>query len=114
MASEINVLVGGEAGQGIQTIGFILAKIFARAGANVFADQDYESRVRGGHNFYRVRASADKVNAIREEVNILVAIDQNTINLHRKELIKGGVIIFDSDKNKVENSDTINLGLPMG
>jgi 2-oxoglutarate ferredoxin oxidoreductase subunit alpha len=50
-------MIGGEAGQGVQSAGFILAKTFSRAGFHVFADQDYESRVRGGHNFYRIRAA---------------------------------------------------------
>ena len=56
MESQLNVMVGGEAGQGVQSVGFILAKAFARGEYHVFADQDYESRVRGGHNFFRVRA----------------------------------------------------------
>ena len=55
MSIDINFVIGGEAGQAVQSIGHILAKSFARGGYNVFADQDYESRVRGGHNFYRIR-----------------------------------------------------------
>ena len=47
MEPGLNVMVGGEAGQGVQSAGFILAKAFARGGLHVFADQDYESRVRG-------------------------------------------------------------------
>ena len=49
MASHINIMIGGEAGQGVQSAGFILAKTFSRAGYFVFTDQDYESRVRGGY-----------------------------------------------------------------
>ena len=51
MPIDLNFMVGGEAGQGIQTIGFVLGKTMARGGLHVFADQDYESRIRGGHNF---------------------------------------------------------------
>ncbi|MDP6631997.1 MAG: hypothetical protein QGI51_00635 [Dehalococcoidales bacterium] len=47
MESQVNVMVGGEAGQGVQSVGFILAKTFA-GGYHVFADQDYESRVGEG------------------------------------------------------------------
>ncbi|MBI3040206.1 MAG: 2-oxoacid:acceptor oxidoreductase subunit alpha [Chloroflexi bacterium] len=54
MPIDVNFMVGGEAGQGVQSVGFILAKAFTRGGYHVFVDQDYESRVRGGHNFYRV------------------------------------------------------------
>jgi 2-oxoglutarate ferredoxin oxidoreductase subunit alpha len=52
MAVDFNTMVGGEAGQGVQSVGIILAKTLAQGGCNIFADQDYESRVRGGHNFF--------------------------------------------------------------
>ena len=52
---DYTIKIGGEAGQGIQTIGEALGRVFSRAGLHVFTDQDYESRVRGGHNFYRIR-----------------------------------------------------------
>ena len=70
MTTETNFMVGGEAGQGVQTVGFVLAKTASRAGLYVFADQDYESRVRGGHNFYRVRASNTEIEALAEKVDV--------------------------------------------
>ncbi|GAG18597.1 unnamed protein product, partial [marine sediment metagenome] len=83
MGSNLNVMVGGEAGQGVQSVGFILAKAFARGGFHLFADQDYESRVRGGHNFFRVKISDSKVRAISESVDILIALNQESVELHR-------------------------------
>jgi 2-oxoglutarate/2-oxoacid ferredoxin oxidoreductase subunit alpha len=109
--TRINVMVGGEAGQGVQSVGFILAKSLARGGYHVFADQDYESRVRGGHNFYRVRAADSEVRAIIEPVDILVALNDETIRLHQKELAAGGVIIFDADKTKTSPGKNA-IGLP--
>jgi 2-oxoglutarate ferredoxin oxidoreductase subunit alpha len=53
MPVDVNFLVGGEAGQGIQTIGLILGKTMSRGGLHVFGDQDYESRIRGGHKFFQ-------------------------------------------------------------
>jgi len=50
MTLRLNVMAGGEAGQGMQSVGMILAKTMARGGLHIFADQDYESRVRGGSN----------------------------------------------------------------
>lgn len=46
MDIDINFMIAGEAGQGVQSAGFLLAKVFARMGYHVFADQDYESRIR--------------------------------------------------------------------
>src|SRR4030042_2951476 len=100
MEIDVNMMVGGEAGQGVQSVGFILAKAFARGGFQVFADQDYESRVRGGHNFFRVRISDGEVGAVAEAVDILLALNQETIELHRRELIQGGVVVFDGEQAK--------------
>lgn len=95
MSVEVSFMVGGEAGQGVQSVGYILAKSFARGGYYVFADQDYESRIRGGHSFYRVRTSDTEVNAILEPLNFLLALNRETVDLHRRELAPNGVIIFD-------------------
>ncbi len=100
MPLDVNFMVGGEAGQGVQSVGFLLAKAFARGGYHVFADQDYESRVRGGHNFFRVRVNDSRVGAIAETVDVLVALNRESIELHRQELAAGGVGIFDGEKIK--------------
>ncbi len=98
MPIDVNFMVGGEAGQGVQSVGFILAKAFTRGGYHVFADQDYESRIRGGHNFFRVRARDGRVEAIAEPVDILLALNKETIDRHQKELAQSGVIVFDNGK----------------
>jgi 2-oxoglutarate ferredoxin oxidoreductase subunit alpha len=113
MAVEINFMVGGEAGQGVQTVGFVLAKTMSRAGLYVFADQDYESRVRGGHNFYRVRASDADVQALRENVDVLIAIDQQSVELHHSKVKEGGITIFDQDKLSVEGKKLNSLAIPL-
>jgi len=51
MAIDFNIMAGGEAGQGVQSVGSILTRTIANGGLNVFADQDYESRVRGDITF---------------------------------------------------------------
>ena len=100
MSLNVNFMVGGEAGQGVESVGFVLAKAFARGGFHVFADQDYESRVRGGHNFFGVRISDNEVGAVSEAVDILLALNQETIELHRLELTQGGVVVFDGKQVK--------------
>ncbi|MBI2859422.1 MAG: 2-oxoacid:acceptor oxidoreductase subunit alpha [Chloroflexi bacterium] len=113
MPKNINFMVGGEAGQGVQSVGAILGKAMARGGYHVFADQDYESRIRGGHNFFRVRASEAKVGAIAETVDILLALNEESVDLHREELAAKGVIVFDNTQTKDVNGDTQFLGVPL-
>jgi 2-oxoglutarate ferredoxin oxidoreductase subunit alpha len=109
MPIDFNFMVGGEAGQGVQSVGFLLAKVFACGGYHIFADQDYESRVRGGHNFFRVRVSDSKVDAIAEDVDILIALNMDSIELHQPNMVTQGVIIFDGEKIKGVSGDNGSL-----
>jgi len=114
MSIDFNLMVGGEAGQGVQSVGFLVAKVFARGGYHIFADQDYESRVRGGHNFFRVRVSDAKVAAIAEDVDILIALNMDSIELHQQEMVDQGIIIFDDEKVKgVSGEDGSLLSIPL-
>ena len=93
---DYTIKIGGEAGQGVQTVGDTLAKVFARAGYHVFSHQDYESRVRGGHNFYQIRFADQPITASLDGIDILVAFDRESIPLHGAEVTGSGVIIYDS------------------
>ena len=93
---DYSIKIGGEAGQGIQTVGDTLAKVFSRTGFHVFTNQDYESRVRGGHNFYQIRFSDKPVMASRDKVDILVALDKESMERHGKELSAIGQIMYDA------------------
>ena len=112
MAVDFNIMVGGEAGQGVQSVGAILSKAFARGGLDVFADQDYESRVRGGHNFFRIRAKTDGLPAISLELDMLVALNKETIDLHANELKAGGVIIYDTEQSKFKAEGAVYFNVP--
>jgi 2-oxoglutarate ferredoxin oxidoreductase subunit alpha len=109
MPVDFNFMVGGEAGQGVQSVGFLLAKVFARGGYHIFADQDYESRVRGGHNFFRVRVSDSKIGAIAENVNMLIALNMESIQLHQLKTVNQGIIIFDGEKIEEVSSNNGSL-----
>ncbi|MBI4334769.1 MAG: 2-oxoacid:acceptor oxidoreductase subunit alpha [Chloroflexi bacterium] len=112
---DITMMIGGEAGQGVTTAGLVLSKVFARGGYYVFADQDYESRIRGGHNFFRVRISDRPVNAISEKLKLLIALNEETITLHVEELKRerlGGAIV-DSDKARAVVGEVIDLAAPL-
>lgn len=113
MAEQLNIMIGGEAGQGVQSVGHILAKSLTRGGYHVFADQDYESRVRGGHNFYRVRAADCQVMAPDEKIDMLLALNEESIILHREEVSVSGIIIYDGEKVKGISGDN-TFGVPLG
>lgn len=109
---DYTIKIGGEAGQGIHTIGGTLARVFSRSGYHVFTHQDYESRVRGGHNFYQIRVADRPVSAVSEKVDILVALDKETILRHESELTVKGIIIYDSSFHKQKHTEPYFLDVP--
>lgn len=113
MSVDINFMIAGEAGQGVQSVGFMLAKVFARGGFHVFADQDSDSRIRGGHNFSRVRVKDGRVGAITEPVDALLALNRESIDRHQKELASGGIVIFDGEKIKIPGGNGNLFSVPL-
>src|SRR5512134_1421750 len=109
---DYTLKIGGEAGQGIQTVGDTLARVFARAGHHVFTHQDYESRIRGGHNFYQVRVSDRPLSASRSRIDIIVAFDKESVELHASELSDQGRIIYDSTAMKQKQEGPQFLDIP--
>jgi 2-oxoacid:acceptor oxidoreductase, alpha subunit len=89
--------IGGEAGYGIMTTGLIFAKVCSRAGLRVFDHIEYPSLIRGGHNTYQVRAEVEEVFSHVKHVDLLVALNEETIDKHKEELAPGGGIIYDGD-----------------
>ena len=96
MNNGITINVAGAAGQGMQTIGFLLAKIFIRSGLHVFAVQDNESRIRGGHNFFSLRVSQKPVMAMTKAFDLLVALNQHALNAHQNQLSDKTMVIVDT------------------
>ncbi|MEZ6853041.1 2-oxoacid:acceptor oxidoreductase subunit alpha [Halodesulfovibrio aestuarii] len=91
------IIIAGAAGQGLVTVGELLSKILTRAGYEIFATQHYMSRIRGGHNSFRLRISDLPRYASADNYDILFAFDQDATTLHSDMLHEGGTIIL-SDK----------------
>jgi 2-oxoglutarate ferredoxin oxidoreductase subunit alpha len=92
--------IGGEAGQGIATPGDILARIFARRGLHLNAYNAYQSIIRGGHTFLTIRASDAPVTNMGDKLDVLIPLNQDTMNRHLKLLRAGACVIYDGDKLK--------------
>ncbi len=111
MGIDITVKIGGEAGQGIQTVGQLIALACQKAGLYIMAINDFESRIRGGHSFFQIRICDKPVHAPNHKVSLLVALNQETYVLHKDELDSYGLIIMDeSAGSAAENIFTIPFG----
>lgn len=93
---DLSIRIGGEAGQGMNSIGSLLGKAFVRSGFHVFINQDVMSRIRGGHNDIQIRVSDRAVNCPAGRVDILVCLDKNTLELYRD--VVDGLIVYDEGK----------------
>ena len=88
-SADFAVGIGGENGQGIATTGDILARIFARRGLNLNAYNAYQSIIRGGHTFLTIRASDGPVRSMGDKIDVLIPLNQDTMDRHLR-LLKAG------------------------
>jgi len=78
-----------------------------RGGLHVFGANDYQSLIRGGHNFYTVRVSGEEISSQADQISLLIALNAETVMLHKHELVASGGIICDQED---ENLSTESLG----
>lgn len=90
-----NLLIGGAAGLGVETLAAMLEKILQRKGFEIFVIQDYMSRVRGGHNFFQIRFGNETIDSHADELDGIVALDETTIKTHINRLKPSGFILTD-------------------
>lgn len=105
-----NILIGGAAGQGVETVSAIFERIIKRQGFEVFTIKDYMSRVRGGHNFIQIRFGIDKIYSHIDEIDGIIAMNAETIENHIDRLNSDGFIICDDE---IDYKDTRILKLPL-
>lgn len=91
-----NLLVGGAAGQGVETTVLMLEKLLKKSGYYVFTIRDFMSRVRGGHNFSVIRFGSEQITSHSEIYDGIIALNDETVELHKDKLIDGGFILCDS------------------
>ena len=95
---DFSLAIGGAAGQGIATPGSILARLFTRRGLWLNAYNAYQSIIRGGHIFLTMRLSDRNIYSHGDRLDMLLCLNQDTMNRHLGLLGAGGRVIFDSDK----------------
>lgn len=98
-----NILIGGAAGQGMETLASILEKVLKRKGFETFTIQDYMSRVRGGHNFFQIRFGNEEINSHVSKLDGIIALNIETIELHISNLNKTGFIIADEEIDCIDD-----------
>src|ERR1044071_8703387 len=104
MKHTFAVSIGGAAGQGVATPGNIFARIFARRGLYLNAYNAYQSIIRGGHTFLTIRTSPEKVTSFGDNIDLLIPLNQDTMDRHLQLLGPGAAVVY--------NGDSIQPGTP--
>lgn len=99
---DFNILIGGEAGQGLKTVDNILGKILFREGFNIFSSKDFMSRIRGGHNFMQLRISDEKLYGPDNDLDLLIALNKESVDIHREQLKDDGIILIEGDEEVID------------
>ena len=94
---DLSIAIGGEAGQGIATPGDILARIFVRRGLHLNTYNAYQSIIRGGHIFLTVRISDQEIYSHGDKLDLLLCLNQNTMDRHLNLMGPGSRVVFNSD-----------------
>jgi 2-oxoglutarate ferredoxin oxidoreductase subunit alpha len=109
-AGEVSVLIGGKAGEGISSAGQIVAHLLGQLGYRVHMHFDYPSLIKGGHNFAIVRGAGRRIGAVRNQVDLILALDQETVKVHGWRLGSPGVVVYNADTVKYPSG----IGIPVG
>ncbi|QED47618.1 2-oxoacid:acceptor oxidoreductase subunit alpha [Cytobacillus dafuensis] len=106
MINQLSWKVGGQQGEGIESTGEIFSIALNRLGYYLYGYRHFSSRIKGGHTNNKIRVSTSQVRSISDDLDILVAFDQETIDLNYKELHDKGVIIADAKFSPIKPEDT--------
>lgn len=105
MNDELTWVIGGPQGSGINVAAETLAKVCLRAGYFVHAYIEYHSNIMGEHSFYKLRISPSPTRSLRDPIDVLCALDEETLTGdlyreipqhfgHRHEVREGGIILY--------------------
>lgn len=114
--SDVTIGIGGAAGDGIDKSSETLAKTAARSGLYAYGFNSYQSVIRGGHIWLRLRLAENKVSSQGDHLNALIALNQDSIERHAPEVEPGGAILFNADKLKVNipiRDNVLTVPLPV-
>jgi 2-oxoglutarate/2-oxoacid ferredoxin oxidoreductase subunit alpha len=106
MIKQLSWKVGGQQGEGIESTGEIFSIALNRLGYYLYGYRHFSSRIKGGHTNNKIRVSTTEVRSISDDLDVLVAFDQETIDLNYKELHDNGVIMADAKFSPIKPEDT--------
>ena len=115
MISQLSWKIGGQQGEGVESTDRIFSTALNRLGYYLYGYRHFSSRIKGGHTNNKIRISTQPIRAISDDLDILVAFDQESIDLNAHELCKDGVIVADAKFSPTlpEGSEAVLFPVPI-
>ncbi|SMF82028.1 2-oxoglutarate ferredoxin oxidoreductase subunit alpha [Paenibacillus uliginis N3/975] len=115
MISQLSWKIGGQQGEGVESTDRIFSTALNRLGYYLYGYRHFSSRIKGGHTNNKIRISTQQIRSIADDLDILVAFDQESIDLNAHELRPGGVVVADTKFNPVvpEDADIRLFAVPI-
>ena len=95
MNREIQVLIGGTQGDGILATGIYYLQVLSRMGYHVYGKRHFTSRIKGGNSAIIAYGSVDKKGCPKDDMDIVMALDEDTMKIYTKSLRKRGLLLYD-------------------
>ncbi len=100
--TDINLLVGGPQGGGIDSAANMISMAFSLAGYNIYGIREYHSNIKGRHSYIHFRIMHKRPKSLKYPVDIMVALDPDTLFEHMFDVSHNGKIIYDTSFDKFE------------
>lgn len=99
--NDLVVRVGGDSATGgIVTTGEVFARIAAYAGLEVYTTRTIPAEIKGGHVMFQARIAPEMVWSQGDDLDMLIAFDQESIDRYYKLIRSGGILIYNSNDSK--------------
>jgi 2-oxoglutarate/2-oxoacid ferredoxin oxidoreductase subunit alpha len=111
--NQLTVLIGGTNGYGINDVCMIICRLFSHLGYSCYLYNDFPSVIKGQHQFAIVRASTQKIAVHSNKPDVVLALDQDAVALHKRNFKEETIILYDSDQVETAGSSQPGVGLPL-
>ena len=111
--NNATIALTGESGDGIISLGEILAKALAKMGLNVMTFRTYPAEVRGGQCIFTVNVNHETVTSQGDRYSILLCMDEVAYDLNRERLMNGGVLVYSMESLRPERVKELGYGIPV-
>ena len=111
---DLTIRIAGENGEGVLTVGDVLAEALARSGLYIYTFKNLPAEIKGGASMTQVRVQDTPVRSPGDALDILMVWNQENYDIHVGEVKPSGVVIFDPDECKPdENLEVLQIAVPL-